>query len=86
MVTREWFYRHGGKVHGPVSMTDLRAAIALGFVMPGDLVREHIHDEWKPAAIVRRLVAVNDADRWPATEHTASTVHLGKRLPIVSHP
>jgi prepilin-type N-terminal cleavage/methylation domain-containing protein len=52
-----WFYRHEGQVHGPVSAADLRAAIALRFATPSDLVRRTQLSEWIPAAMVPELVA-----------------------------
>ena len=42
MAVSEWFYRHGGRLYGPVSIRDLQAAFALGFVTSQDLVRERI--------------------------------------------
>ncbi|MFM7245786.1 MAG: DUF1559 domain-containing protein [Planctomycetaceae bacterium] len=51
-----WFYRHEGRVHGPVSAADLRAAIALRFATPSDLVRRSQLSEWIPAALVPELV------------------------------
>jgi prepilin-type N-terminal cleavage/methylation domain-containing protein/prepilin-type processing-associated H-X9-DG protein len=51
-----WFYRHEGRIHGPVSGDDLRAAIALRFATPSDLVRRTQISEWTPAALVPELV------------------------------
>lgn len=31
-MLRDWFYRHAGHVHGPVTIRDLRAAVLLRFV------------------------------------------------------
>ena len=69
MVKREWFYRHDGRVYGPVSLDDLRTALSLGFLRPTDLVRERIVGDWVGAvtldAIVdqQRPVGVNRRDR-----------------------
>lgn len=52
MVVSEWFYRHGGSLYGPVSLGDLQAAFALGFVGSRDLVRERITREWQIAAVI----------------------------------
>jgi prepilin-type N-terminal cleavage/methylation domain-containing protein/prepilin-type processing-associated H-X9-DG protein len=52
-----WFYRHEGRGHGPVSADDLRAAIALRFASPSDLVRRLQFSEWIPAALVPELVS-----------------------------
>ena len=69
MVTREWFYRHDGRVYGPVSLDDLRTALALGFLRPTDLVRERIVGDWVGAGTLhaiaddQRSVGVNRRDR-----------------------
>lgn len=52
----QWLYRHAGRVHGPVSLADLRAAYALGFVEPQDMVCRAVRDErWAPACKVPEL-------------------------------
>jgi len=48
-MTDEWFYKHGGRVHGPVSLHDLRAVIQLGFALPTDLVRHRVTAGWAAA-------------------------------------
>jgi GYF domain 2 len=48
-MSEEWIYQHEGRVHGPVSLTDLRAALELGLVAPSDLVRRRIVQGWAPA-------------------------------------
>ena len=69
MVNREWFYRHDGRVYGPVSLQDLQAALALGFLRPTDLVRERIVGDWVGAVTLdaiaddQRSVGVNRRDR-----------------------
>jgi len=45
----EWFYHHRGRVHGPVSLQDLRVAMWLGFALPTDLVRHRVTREWAAA-------------------------------------
>jgi hypothetical protein len=51
-----WLYRHAGRVHGPVSLADLRAAYALGFVEPQDMVCRAVrHERWAPACTVPEL-------------------------------
>jgi prepilin-type N-terminal cleavage/methylation domain-containing protein len=60
----EWFYRHDGRVYGPVSLQDLRAAFALGFVCPHDLVRERIVGDWQVAHAARLI----DTTRQPGME------------------
>ena len=45
----EWFYQHHGRVHGPVSLHDLRVAIWLGFALPTDLVRHRVTADWAEA-------------------------------------
>jgi len=68
-MSSDWFYRHEGRVYGPVSLQDLRAALVLGFLRPDDLVRERIMSDWVGAvtldAIVdkQRPVGVNRRDR-----------------------
>ena len=48
-MSDEWIYQHDGRVHGPVSLADLRAALQLGLVTPSDLVRRRIVQGWAPA-------------------------------------
>ena len=55
MTSEVWFYRHEGRIHGPVSATDLRAALALKFVGPTDLVRRTKWSDWAPAAVYPEL-------------------------------
>ena len=54
-MLRDWFYRHAGHVHGPVTIRDLRAAVLLRFVNPDDLVRERVLGDWTPARQVPDL-------------------------------
>ena len=54
-MLRDWFYRHAGHVHGPVTIRDLRAAVLLRFVHPDDLVRERVLGDWTPARKVPEL-------------------------------
>jgi prepilin-type N-terminal cleavage/methylation domain-containing protein len=44
-----WFYRHDGRIHGPVSLEELRLAITLRFARPSDLVCRTCLTEWAPA-------------------------------------
>ena len=54
-MSSDWFYRHEGRVYGPVSLQDLRAALVLGFLRPNDLVRERIMSDWQAASVVRPI-------------------------------
>lgn len=54
-MLRDWFYRHAGHVHGPVTIRDLRVAVLLRFVNPDDLVRERVLGDWTPARHVPEL-------------------------------
>jgi len=45
--TSQWLYRHDDRVHGPVSIQDLEAAVRLGFVRFDDLVSRHERHDWK---------------------------------------
>jgi len=54
-MTDEWFYKHGGRVHGPVSLRDLRAVIQLGFALPTDLVRHRVTAGWAAAETFSEL-------------------------------
>lgn len=51
----EWFYKRHGRVHGPVSLHDLRVAIWLGFALPTDLVRHRITVDWAAAETFAEL-------------------------------
>ena len=48
-MSDEWIYKHDGREYGPVSLTDLRAALQLGLVTPTDLVRRRIVHGWAAA-------------------------------------
>lgn len=52
---QHWFYRRGGRLHGPMTIRELRAAMALGFLGRDDLVRERVLGRWVPAAEVQCL-------------------------------
>lgn len=54
-MTDEWFYKCNGRVHGPVSLHDLRVAIWLGFALPSDLVRHRITADWAQAKTFAEL-------------------------------
>jgi prepilin-type N-terminal cleavage/methylation domain-containing protein len=56
-MTDEWFYQHQGRVHGPVSVQDLRIAIWLGFALPTDLVRHRVNFGWAAAESFAELRA-----------------------------
>jgi prepilin-type N-terminal cleavage/methylation domain-containing protein len=54
-MTHEWYYQHSGRVHGPVSLHDLRVAIWLGFALPTDLVRHRVTNDWAEAKTFTEL-------------------------------
>lgn len=54
----EWFYRQTGRVHGPLTIQDVRAALLLRFLEPGTLVRAGGQGAWKPAWQVPELSAL----------------------------
>ena len=60
-----WFYRHDGRVYGPVTADDLRAAIAVRFARPSDFVRRTWLSEWAPAVTFSELVTRGET--WPAS-------------------
>ena len=45
----DWFYRHEGRVYGPLSLNDLQAALLLGFVSPSDFVCRREINGWNKA-------------------------------------
>ena len=51
----EWFYKHEGRVYGPLSLSDLRAALLLGFVSPSDLVCNREINGWRKASDLSEL-------------------------------
>jgi prepilin-type N-terminal cleavage/methylation domain-containing protein len=78
----EWFYRHDGRVYGPVSLQDLRAAFALGFVRPGDVVRERIMGDWQVARLVMLVsTACRSHAETPGTVPHESVSGLGFKAP-----
>jgi epoxyqueuosine reductase QueG len=50
-----WLYTHGEQTHGPVSITELRAAAYLGFVGPKDMVCNIASGSWVYATCVPGL-------------------------------
>lgn len=56
-MTRQWLYQRYGAIHGPLSIEDLRAAAFLGFLQPGDLVRDTKTDRWVEARSLKSLAA-----------------------------
>lgn len=51
----QWLYRRCGRVHGPLSLDDLKAAVFLGFLGPRDLVRDAATEQWVEARSVAGL-------------------------------
>jgi hypothetical protein len=45
----EWFYAHKSRIYGPLSLSDLQAALLLGFVRPSDLICKREINGWKKA-------------------------------------
>ena len=86
MVMREWFYRHDGRVYGPVTLQDLQAALALGFLRPTDLVRERIVGDWVRAVSLDAIaddqcpVGVKQRDLGSHGEESPTT-HSSRRGP-----
>ena len=58
----EWFYQHRGRVHGPVSLQELRVVMWLGFALPTDLVRHRVTKEWAAAKTVPELLEPLDRE------------------------
>lgn len=54
-MKEEWFYQHRGRIHGPVSLHDLRTAIWLGFALQTDLVRYRVTAGWAAAETFTEL-------------------------------
>lgn len=77
-MTDEWFYQHQGRVHGPVSVQDLRIAIWLGFALPTDLVRHRVNFGWAAAESFAELRAPlqreGDEDMTNSTRKTGFTL------------
>jgi prepilin-type N-terminal cleavage/methylation domain-containing protein len=57
-MTDQWFYRHDGQTHGPVSLEEIRAALLLGFAQPSDLVQHATKRDWAPATTFTELIRV----------------------------
>ncbi len=75
-----WFYRHEGRTYGPISAEDLRAAIALRFASPTDLVRRTSLSDWAPATAFPELAVWSDSRREPSPTAYASTPRRGFTL------
>jgi len=83
-MLRDWFYRHAGHVHGPVTIRDLRAAVLLRFVHPDDLVRERVLGEWTPARKVPELHEVARPQPGDQAEATRSGFTLVELLVVIA--
>jgi prepilin-type N-terminal cleavage/methylation domain-containing protein len=64
-MTEMWFYRHDGRVHGPVSAAELRSAITLRFARPTDLVCRTSLSEWTPATAFPEFRRASEARGQP---------------------
>ncbi len=62
-MEHSWFYRCGGRVHGPVSLADLRGARLLGFFDAGDVVRRRHSTTWEVAGLVPELADLEEPAR-----------------------
>lgn len=62
----QWFYRHDGRTHGPVTLQEIRAALLLGFARPTDLVHRAATRRWAPAATFAELTNVLNLPPSPA--------------------
>lgn len=51
-----WFYRNQGRLYGPVSFADLRAAAVLGFLSPHEFVRRQGCFRWLRAEEITDLM------------------------------
>lgn len=75
-MTDQWFYRHDGQTHGPVTLEEIRAALLLGFASPSDPVQHATKRDWAPATTFAELsnVVPSSAPRLqqPAPPHRPS--------------
>ena len=74
-MSDEWIYEHAGRIHGPVSLADLRASLALGLVWPTDLVRRRIVQDWPPAT---RFPELQNASTIPTNSQGAQHPNTSK--------
>lgn len=59
-----WYYRHGGRVYGPLTLTELAASCRLGFIAPDDPVCFKQASAWSPCrAVLAALAAGGDPAR-----------------------
>ncbi len=63
-----WFYRQHGETYGPVAFAELRAAVQLGFVRRGDLVRPKGRRDWMAAETVPDLFPSETTKFAPSSE------------------
>lgn len=54
-MTDQWFYRHDGQTHGPVTLEEIRAALLVGFASPSDPVQHATKGDWAPATTFAEL-------------------------------
>lgn len=74
MTDRRWVYQRCGEAHGPLDITDLRAAAFLGFLKPDDLVRDIASDTWIAAASMAQIGTAFPGGHKPETE-ARTTAH-----------
>ena len=59
-----WYYRHAGRVYGPLSLAELAASCRLGFIAPDDPVCLKQTSAWRPCRLVlAALTAGGDGGR-----------------------
>lgn len=54
-MSSTWYYKKGGKQHGPVVASMLKSLAMAGRILPDDLVRKADTEDWKRASNVRGL-------------------------------
>jgi prepilin-type N-terminal cleavage/methylation domain-containing protein len=78
-----WCYRHGGQIHGPVTLEEIRAALLLGFAKPTDLVQHATKRGWAPAASFPELANVLTPSASEQEIKTNSSQQMNRAFTIV---
>lgn len=79
-MTDQWFYKHAGHIHGPVSLIELRVAVRLGFVNLQDPVRRMITRGWAAASTFKELQEAVDCETRASDRERNGTAEPGFTL------
>lgn len=85
MADAVWYYAHGDKEQGPVTLAQLKGLLSSGKIQPDDLVWKDGLDDWVPSESVPELKA-GEAPVAPAPAPAASGAAARAKTPAEAAP